>query len=522
MMSASELQRPERRQTEHLRRHGAACASRGERGVVIPLVAFSFAVFIVALALVLDTGLMVVTKSQAQNVADAAARAAMLTIAHDGADFDGAALIERATRNAREVARSTSMLQGGVNDSNAGVPSPATNQFGDIEIIPGDYDFDADPGKRFTPSTDASLPPRAMRVIVRRNDSTPSGPIQRLVPMSRNDQSFDLTAESIATLRCRNIVFLVDVSVSFAEDIGRVQSALRETIGDLRDPDHAAIVAFRNQVVSSATSTRLVPGDEKGDILSLVDRLSDPAVKCELNFSIFDVFGDIQLPACVGTDMAAAVGKAVDLLQEGNGRSASCEDVVILMSDGLPCPIPEELVERNLIARPRDDSEQRAGGSTVDATRDAAKALTGGCSGLTSAACRSLASIAINQASADTPGQSCPVVLNDGEPLFEAAQAIFEGRRSGLFASLSPVIDFSGSESELASVGLSGTEGSVARLSRDTYIFTATNEDANIDREFMESMIGGEGQFFISEFDARELEKQMNRALSTLGPALVR
>jgi hypothetical protein len=495
---------------------------RGESGVVIPLVAFSFAVLLVALALVLDTGLITVSRSQVQNVTDAAARAAMITIANEGSTLQGASLRDAATRAAISVARSTSVIQGGVSAEAPESANTAENPLGDLEITFGDYDFMK---KEFFVPVGEDFPPRAVRVVARRAEGTPGGPIRRLIPRAGASATFDVQGESVAALRCRNVAILVDVSASFSEDIVAVGNALASTIDDLREPDNAGIVLFRNRVLDQS-SDRLIPLDRARELQAIADLLTAsppvPGVSCPVDEVDFrGPSGSISLPACVGTDMAAAVQKAVALLSPGNGRNPACEDVVVLMTDGEPCPIPQELIDLGVVREPTDPNEPRGGGSTNEEALAARGEMREGCDGLRAATCASIAAVAINTAAATAAGQTCPVMLKPDSP-DPALRDLFAAVSQSRFATVGNRIRVPESLGRSAPSGVRGNIFVVGTTVAPSFLFISTADDANIDREFLRSMTVGQGQFFLADLDEEDLRMQMTRALSTLPPALTK
>jgi hypothetical protein len=260
----------------------------------------------------------------------------------------------------------------------------------------------------FVPETMPVAPPQAVRVTA---NKLGANSFQGLggAPVAAD-------ANSVALLRCRNVVFVQDVSSSFREDIGKVQDALRQAVAILElqggfggVETRVGLVAFRNIVVpAGSTDTLLSPSDTRID--DAIEALDDPTVLC--GTPMMERGNTIIVPACVGSDMRAGLVEARRLLQPGNGKNAACEDLVLTVSDGVPCKILEENLDDSLplfarffgfdvVFGPALPGEPQGGGST------AAETLA-----FVNANMRSTGSIAVLTANSNQPTNPDPDDLN--------------------------------------------------------------------------------------------------------------
>jgi hypothetical protein len=321
---------------------------RNETGTVLPFVALFMTVLLLFLAFALDQGVRYAGRTQLQQMVDAAAQAALVAILKPGGDRT------TAEAAARAVAANTDIMQGF---------NPAT-----LVVDFGRYNFGAPASERvFTMETNGAL--QAVRVSAAKSGENSFSSFF----MPANKVSAD--AESIAALRCRNVVFVQDVSSSFRDDIANIQQALKATVAALARQDafsgvqsRVGLVAFRNIVVPAATTQNLVAPSDSA-ITAAIDRLSDPGVLC--TGSIKQVSANrFQVPACVGSDMEGGLEVAEELLEPGRGKLDQCEDMVLTISDGVPCEVTPANVDTNpndgtiVEFAPALNGEPQGGGST--------------------------------------------------------------------------------------------------------------------------------------------------------------
>jgi uncharacterized membrane protein len=144
-------------------------------GSVSTFVLLGLIPLIAVLVLVVDSGMLLTARTQLQNVADAAALAAMGTM-RDGGDF------AKASGEARRYAGLEPVLQGGV-------------ALDTSDVVLGTWDHASrlfTPGKRFGSA--------AIRVVARRRAGAPSGPVPLILAGVLGRDSADVSAEAVASI----------------------------------------------------------------------------------------------------------------------------------------------------------------------------------------------------------------------------------------------------------------------------------------------------------------------------------
>lgn len=429
-------------------RFAQRCSS--EVGTVIPFVALGMTALLLFLALALDQGLRYSGRTQLQQLVDASAQAAMMAFGVPGAGRP------EATLAARNVAANTSVTQG--------------FQSSDLVVTFGRYDFAT---SQFTPETMPMGAPQAVRVQASKAGDKAFRSLISGAPVVAD-------ADSVALLRCRNVVFVQDVSASFRDDIGKVQTALRQTVQAIRDQGGSGgietrigFVAFRNIVVPSATSTQLVPASS-GLVDAAIDKLDDDNVLCKDSIRQVSVTRFI-VPACVGSDMRSALEEAEELLEPGNGKVEACEDLILTISDGVPCLVTQQNLSQGLsgLARFADlelgtplPGEPRGGGSTADQTLD-----------YVNTDMRESGSIAV-------------LTTNTSRP--------------------PPPLTFPPTQEQL--------DGLLGKCPQAGPV----GNEQQVNSEFARKLITGFGQSFSSSRDASVMAKEMSAALQTIPPVVVR
>jgi hypothetical protein len=312
------------------------CSS--ETGAILPFVAAGMTAMLLLLALALDQGIRYSGRTQLQQVVDSSAQAALMALNRTGA---GQA---EAIAAARQAANLTPVTGGGFSGQDLII------EFGRYSFANGDFD----------PMPSGT--PQAVRVTANKiGDSGFEGLSGRITA----------NAESIAALRCLNLVFVQDVSSSFDDSIRNVQSALRATVDLLRNElafgaeTRVGLVAFRNIVVPRATTPSLVPVTSS-TITDVIEALDDPDVVCTSNDD--DVLTTGIVPACVGSDMLDGLRRAEALLAAGNGKNEACEDFVLTISDGVPCRFEEADLPFGARFGPALPGEPQGGGSSSQDT----------------------------------------------------------------------------------------------------------------------------------------------------------
>jgi hypothetical protein len=395
------------------KRFAQRCSS--EIGSVLPFVAAGMGVLLLFLLLVIDSGVVYVGRTQLQQRVDAAARAAMLELSRVGSTRASA------EQEANEVADKNSLMQDGI--------TPTT-----LKVEFGKYIFSGEkPG--FTPNTDPMMTPQAVKVSINKS----GGQAFRSL---LTGAEINVSAESVAALRCRNIVFVQDVSSSFKEDIGKIQAALRATVDLLASQEsfnavgtRVGLVAFRNIVPAGGTTGKLLAPDDPA-LRAAIEALSDPRILCDRELDRINM----TVPRCVGSNMLAALQETERLLAPGNGRLEACEDLVLTISDGVPCKIDQSDLAFGFTFAREPASEPAGGGSTRDETL-----------AFVNRSMRATRSIAVLTTNTGTPGgggitesfdnflRECPETRGQGREIdVEFANKLVSGFGQSLESDLSP------------------------------------------------------------------------------------
>lgn len=170
------------------------------RGTVVPLVAVSMVTLVGFAALAIDVGMLYDARAELQRTADATAMAAAAEL---GASTEGdsmtnarAAAVDYATRNQ-------------VLNAPVGLDEATDIIFGfaSIDSITNKYVF--------SPNTTF---PNAVKVRTRRTAGSPSGPVPALFANLFGHQSSNVSAQAMAVLVPRDIVFVMDLSLSHNND----------------------------------------------------------------------------------------------------------------------------------------------------------------------------------------------------------------------------------------------------------------------------------------------------------------
>lgn len=283
--------------------------ARREAGSIFPLVAVAATTLVLFLALALDSGRLYLARTQIQGAADNAARAA-LRAAYDPAQTTGADARAAGRRAAIDVLAGNSVIDGGV------------------DLSGGDLSFGTFANGAFTADS-GSARPSAVRVQLRRTRQSGDAIDGTFMPMG-------VAAEAVASLQCRQVAVVVDLSASFEEELGRAQAALRGLVDQFEEGagrgDSLALVTFNgagtdNDGAAGRLEVELkkVTASSEGEFRSHVNNLQT----CPRP-------SGLPLPACTGTNPSAGLAIAREQLRtptpECNG-----ERLILLISDGVPC-----------------------------------------------------------------------------------------------------------------------------------------------------------------------------------------
>lgn len=272
-----------------------------ETGSVSNFVLLAFLPLVAVLVMVVDVGLMLTSRTQLQNAADATAMAAMGAM-RDGGDAR-AALAE-----ANRYAALQPVLDGGV------ALEPA-----DVQI--GSFDHRT---RVFTPGN--GFGSAAVRVVARRSAGAPSGPVELIFGKVLGRETADVTAEAVASVRRRDLVIVQDRTVSFVDSFDEAQRADRALVRSLEAQgfpgDRVGLVSFARDVTEEAPLTAV-----DGGASYLIQQIDEMQV-CR-------TAGRVGGP-CYGTDTGIGIDAARRMLIE-QALPGAVERVMVVVSDGVPC-----------------------------------------------------------------------------------------------------------------------------------------------------------------------------------------
>jgi hypothetical protein len=194
------------------------------RGNYSWIFALSLGVFFGFAALGIDFFRLQAVKTQAQNGADAAALAALIEFRQSG-DTDNA-----------EAAATYVTEQNLVGETIGGM---------EIDITWGTWDFNLD---RSLAWTEGGTPANAVRARIGRTEASASGELPYLLASAIGYDSVELWGHSIAALRYREILVVLDITGSFVEEFDEAREAVigfLDTIYDKAMPgDQIGLVTF--------------------------------------------------------------------------------------------------------------------------------------------------------------------------------------------------------------------------------------------------------------------------------------
>ncbi len=300
-------------------------SARRSRGTVTVLVLAALIALLGAVSLSIDNGLMLATRTQLQNAADAAALAAM-------AEVRGGLLQSEAINAAIEVA--------GLHRAGG---DPVEIDASDVQF--GSFDYATG---TFTPGGLGGI--SAVRVTARRTNGSPGGPLDLFFAPLLGKDTANVRASSVAGIGTRDVMMAQDISRSFHDDRADAIAALSSFSNLMSDQsiagDRLGLVSFNeaSQVDSplSALPEALPP---TLDAISALDG----------NWCASAGF----FP-CDGTHIGAGLNEAIDTLLAAEQRDGS--RVVVLVSDGVPCAraneaLTQQRINEALAARDRAEAE---------------------------------------------------------------------------------------------------------------------------------------------------------------------
>lgn len=293
---------------------------RRQSGLVSIILLGAIVVLAGAMALSIDNGFMLTTHVQLQNAADSAALAAM-------GEVRGGLMKDEAIAAAVAIANAHSA---------GGDPveiTPADVQFGSFDFL----------SRTFTPGGLGGI--SAVRVIARRTEGSPGGPLDLFLAPVVGKDTANVAATSIAAIGSRDVMMVQDVTRSFFSNMEAARDALRDFSNTMSDQsiagDRLGLVTFNEEsIVEQGLS---VLPDELSAVISAIDGFEE----CTSSF-----------PPCFGTNIAPGVNSAIDVFTNSSENFSS--KVIVLVSDGQPCRIfdaDETLARKEAALAARDRAE---------------------------------------------------------------------------------------------------------------------------------------------------------------------
>ena len=262
-------------------------------GAVLPLVMLA--------AVAVDTGYILVARSQLQGAIDAGASAAMLALQRGLPQ--GAA--EAAARN--------------VMDQNLILGS--TLMSSSFEF--GDYESSKD---RFRVGRDKFAP--AVRISA--SHTFPpllAGAFVSFFP--------SVHGEAIAAAGCREIVLMLDTTASWGADFAAATDALRDVVDRVASTalvgDQIGLGVFAAEADSVFAGLRPMPA-AASQLDTVLDRVLAPCA----DYALTTDTRFLPQSGCSGTDHGAAIDVAIDIFEKKKSKCGA-EKLLILVSDGAPC-----------------------------------------------------------------------------------------------------------------------------------------------------------------------------------------
>lgn len=272
-----------------------------ERGTVMVLFAIALPVLVGSVALAIDVGLMLSARTQLQSAADAAALAGMQSLRDDGS-------VSGARAEAEAYA-----------GRNVAIGENVELDAGDVTV--GRFDFDSN---TFSPGAGFGAP--AIRVVARRDQGSPAGPLRLFFAPIVGIRSADVVADAIATLPRRDLVLAQDRTNSFVDEFPSALEADRDLVRAMADQglagDQMGLVSFARDTIDEAQLTELASGQS-----ALITAIN--------GMDVCTVVGNPGDP-CYGTDIGAGIDAAREMLEE-QSTAGDAVRVIVVVSDGAPC-----------------------------------------------------------------------------------------------------------------------------------------------------------------------------------------
>jgi Flp pilus assembly protein TadG len=285
-------------------RNSSNPAARREAGAVMLLVAIALLMLVGLGALAIDGSHIYMVNTECQATADAAAVAAAYMLPDQAASV--AEAIEYAQKNMR--------------------PGDHGNVIQAEDVVFGSWDFVT---RTFTPTTDTA-DVNAVRVTAHRTTSH-DNPLQLTLANALGFTTADIARTATAafgTLGTWDLALAQDVTDSFVAELHLAKDAnhsLLECFSAGVDPDSTfGVVTFTGW--GQSISPMLPIGSAFGTLSDAVDDISN----C----------GTPGAPPCSGTDIAAGLASALQILQDSAAATPGAPQAIVIVTDGLPKESP--------------------------------------------------------------------------------------------------------------------------------------------------------------------------------------
>lgn len=272
----------------------------GQRGSVLIWTLLALVPLIGFAAIAVDTGLILVARTQLQGRVDAALLAAMRRIQSGGTPLE---------------AQSEALAVADENDVVGSGASLDTIQF-------GDYNYKQE---RFKLQGRSGAP--AVQITATRDVALFFGPLLGVADSK-------VHAQGVAATGCREIVLAQDATASWEGDFDEARIALESFVDTMRADalpgDKIGLAIF------AANARRILPlrplPAAANQLRVAINRLLEPCA----DFEFDTVLPGTPPGTCQGTDHAAAILEGMDQFDRSNSECGA-ERLIVLISDGPPC-----------------------------------------------------------------------------------------------------------------------------------------------------------------------------------------
>jgi Flp pilus assembly protein TadG len=273
---------------------------REQRGAIAALAGILMLLLVGVVGLAVDLSYLAFTHGELQDASDSAALAAMHEL-----------------RRGRSQAQAR---QSAINLAQANMAAGGAVQLATSDVVFGNFDFDA---RTFLPGRNFQNP-AAVRVVARRTQGSPGGPLTPLFASVLGIGAADVSADAVAAIGERELVIVQDITHSFFDEIEQAKDAdstlVRAMAAQNLGGESVGVVTFNDDSQVNMPITQL-HGSERAIDDAIQDIVPCPSTRAR---------------NCRGTHIAPGLNEAVDLFRR-EGRP-NAQRVIVLVSDGMPYP----------------------------------------------------------------------------------------------------------------------------------------------------------------------------------------